>query len=68
MGGWQLILWGAVMAAGTLLFLRLVADEIELTEEDVRHFETTEHKAYKRRLQEAAAAGGEEEIETVQAA
>lgn len=28
MSGWQFLIWGAVSAAGTLVFLKLVADEI----------------------------------------
>ena len=71
MGGWELILWGSVVATGTLLYLCLVADEIEFVEQDLRHVEFVERKAYKRRLERAGGGGVSEPsdvIETIQAA
>ena len=62
MSGWQLILFGAVMAAGALLFLRLVAYEIELVERDLQHFEVAQRKAYERRRELSAGGEGNEEI------
>ena len=56
MGGWRILTTIAAGACGTLVFLKLVADEIELTAEDLRLLEDSERRARRKRLEIAAAA------------
>ena len=56
MGGWRILTTIGVGGWGAFLFLKLVADEIELTAEDLRLLEKHERLARRKRLEAAAAA------------
>ncbi len=51
MTGWHILLYGAACGWGALSFLKLVADEIELTAEDLRLLDERERRAYERHEQ-----------------
>ena len=53
MNGWDSLLCGVISVWGGLVFLRLVATQIDLSERGIASFEEQERKAYKRRLEAA---------------
>ena len=55
MSGWQILIWGAATAAGTLLFLKLVANEIERSMTKLHRMEDRANKE----LRKLRAMGGQ---------
>jgi len=53
MGGWHVLIWSAVCVAGALLFLGIVAAEMEAVSSYLRLLDEQERKAYQKRLEEA---------------
>lgn len=54
MSGWHILVGGAVPMFGTLLFLKMVADAIYATGEDLHSLEEAEETAFRQRKQRAA--------------
>jgi heme exporter protein D len=54
MGGWRILIWGAVCVSGALFFLKLVADEVEAVSQHLQRLEEQERKEYQKRRAEAA--------------
>jgi hypothetical protein len=53
---WYIILNVAAAALGPLMFLRVVANDIEWAQEYRRRFEERERRLYRRRMEEMSAA------------
>ncbi len=51
MTGWHILVYGAACGWGAVIFLKIVADEIELKVEDLRHLDDRERRVYEKREQ-----------------
>lgn len=51
MGGWQVLIWTVTCGVGAIAFLKVVANEIEGAEANLRRLEQDERKALQKRLQ-----------------
>ena len=60
--GWQILTCGAVSAAGTLMFLRLVADEIRSTTAELQRADEAALKEYRREMERQRTAGSPVEV------
>lgn len=56
MSGWSILTGCGICATGAVLFLKLVADEMEYTESGLRQLEQHERRAYKQRIEARVAA------------
>jgi len=68
MSGWEFILVGLVVAGGALCFLRIVANEIEMSAGYLRRREQAEKRRAQRRQQEEAAQASGQGVLSVEAA
>ncbi len=62
MSGWQILTWGAVGAMGTLVFLRLVADEVRSATERLGHAREAAIKERRRALERQRSAAPAVEV------
>lgn len=51
--GWDIIISAGIVGAGLLLFLRLIADDLELAALHLKAMAERERKAYEKRLTES---------------
>ena len=56
MTGWRVFTWFSLCATGTVTFLKLVANAIDMAEQTTAAIEQRERRAYELRLREAQAA------------
>jgi len=52
MSGWDIVISAGIVAAGMLLFLRLIADDLELAALHLKAMAERERTAYEKRLTE----------------